>query len=86
MKYGILTFHNIPNIGALLQAYSLCKAVRSFGADCEIIDYKCDKIEERELIYKRHPNILKDLITSVLAQDKEENKTLSSLYAFKTRL
>lgn len=62
MKYGILTFHNIPNIGALLQAYSLCKAVRSFGADCEIIDYKCDKIEERELIYKRRPNILKDLI------------------------
>lgn len=61
MKYGILTFHNIPNIGALLQAYSLCEAIKKLGVDCEIIDYKCDNIEKRELVYKPHPNILKDI-------------------------
>lgn len=62
MKYGIITFHNIPNIGALLQAYSLCKTIRSLGADCEIIDYRCENIKKRELVYKPHPNIFKDII------------------------
>ena len=32
MKYGILIFHNIPNIGALLQAFGLCTTIRKFGA------------------------------------------------------
>lgn len=62
MKYGILTFHNIPNIGALLQAYSLCMVIRNMGYDCEIIDYECDNIVKRELCYHPHPNPLKDLV------------------------
>lgn len=66
MKYGILTFHNTPNIGALLQAYSLCEAIRTFGVNCEIIDYKCDNIERRELVYKPHPNVVKDIILRIL--------------------
>lgn len=66
MKYGILTFHNIPNIGALLQAYSLCEAIKQQGGDCEIIDYKCDNIEKRELVYKPHSNILKDIVLRYL--------------------
>lgn len=62
MKYGILTFHNIPNIGALLQAYSLCETVRNIGVDCDIIDYRCENIVKRELIYKPHHNLFKDII------------------------
>lgn len=62
MKYGILTFHNIPNIGALLQAYGLCKAMRDLGADCEIIDYTCENIKKRELTYHPKSNIIKDIL------------------------
>lgn len=51
MKYGILTFHNIPNIGALLQAYGLCTTIRKLGAECDLIDYQCDNIIYRELTF-----------------------------------
>ena len=61
MKIGILTFHNIPNIGAILQSYSLCQALRQLGFECEIIDYNCENIIRRELTYHHHPNIFKDI-------------------------
>ena len=44
MKVGILTFHNIPNYGAALQAVALCNAVSKLGLECEIINYKCENI------------------------------------------
>lgn len=59
MKYGILTFHNIPNYGAAFQALALCKTMRDFGADCEIIDYRCDNIAQRELVFKKSNNPIK---------------------------
>ena len=62
MKYGILTFHNIPNIGALLQAYSLCKAIRKLGGDCEIIDYSCENIIKRELTYMPKSNFFRNAL------------------------
>ena len=31
MRYGILTYHQIPNYGAVLQAYALCAAIRKLG-------------------------------------------------------
>ena len=62
MKIGILTFHNIPNFGAILQAYALCKALRHMGHECEIINYRCDNIVARELTYHPHPNIIKNII------------------------
>lgn len=39
MKFGILTFHNIPNIGAVLQAYFHYNKMRQFNQECELIDY-----------------------------------------------
>ena len=62
MKIGILTFHNIPNFGAVLQAYSLCEALRQIGHECEIINYRCDNIVARELTYHPHPNIIKNIL------------------------
>lgn len=47
---GILTFHRASNYGAVLQAYALYKALNKFGIDCEIINYKCDKIEKSHTI------------------------------------
>ena len=65
MKIGILTFHNIPNIGAILQAYGLCQALRKQGYDCEIIDYKCQNIIDRELTYHPHRNLIKDVLLRI---------------------
>lgn len=44
-KVGILTFHRAINYGAVLQAYALRDAIISLGFECEIIDYRCPKIE-----------------------------------------
>lgn len=49
MKYGILTYHNIPNFGAVLQAYALYEKIREIGIECEIIDYQCEKRTEAML-------------------------------------
>lgn len=64
MKYGILTFHNIPNIGVLLQAYGLCTTIRKLGTECDLIDYHCDNIIYRELTF--HPAV--GFLRNVLAQ------------------
>ncbi len=39
MKVGIITFHNVPNYGAVLQAYSLYKLVEQVTGDVEVLDY-----------------------------------------------
>lgn len=62
MKYGILTFHNIPNCGAVLQAYSLCRTIRELGVDCEILDYYNENIIKRELAFVREANPVKNII------------------------
>ena len=66
MKTGILTFHNIPNIGAVLQAFALCSSIRKEGVECEIIDYHCENIIKRELTCPKVGNILKDIIIRML--------------------
>ncbi|HON93206.1 MAG TPA: polysaccharide pyruvyl transferase family protein [Sedimentisphaerales bacterium] len=40
MRVGILTFHHVPNYGAVLQAYALSHAVRDLGHDPLILDYR----------------------------------------------
>lgn len=40
MKVGILTFHDGPNHGAFLQAWSTFRLLREAGYDVEIINYK----------------------------------------------
>lgn len=61
MKCGIMTYHNIPNYGAILQAYALCAAIRKLGMDCEIIDYQCNNILKRELSLPQYSNPVKVL-------------------------
>lgn len=63
MKCGILTYHNIPNIGAILQAQALCEFIRSCGFDCDIIDYTCKNIVSRELTFHPSPNILNNILS-----------------------
>ncbi len=42
MKIGILTYHNVVNYGAVLQAYALQQFLSNKGYDAEIIDYQND--------------------------------------------
>lgn len=51
MKIGILTFHRACNYGAVLQAYALQKVIGNLGADCEIIDYRNEVIEQSNHIF-----------------------------------
>ena len=74
MNIGILTFHNIPNIGAVLQAYSLCSALRDLGAECEIIDYTCDNIRKRELDFRSTGNYIRDIFYRLFVWPKTKKK------------
>ena len=39
MKVGLVSYHKEPNYGTMLQAYALAEAVRSFGKECEYLNY-----------------------------------------------
>lgn len=82
MKYGILTFHNIPNIGALLQAYGLCTTIRKLGAECDLINYQCDNIIYRELTFHPAVGFLRNVLAKFIWR-KTERKIKSCQYFMK---
>lgn len=49
MKVGILTFHRADNYGAVLQVYALYTQCVTMGYDTEVIDYRCNAIENAYL-------------------------------------
>lgn len=48
MKYGIMTFQDTINYGALLQAFAMQKTFSDLKIENELIDYRCDNIVKRE--------------------------------------
>ncbi len=46
-KIGILTYHRAINYGALLQVYALQHIIQKLSAECIIIDYRNNKLENR---------------------------------------
>jgi hypothetical protein len=50
LKIGILTFQATRNYGANLQAFALQKTIEGLGVPCEIIDYRCRAVDERERV------------------------------------
>jgi len=69
MKAGILTFHDGPNHGAYLQAYSLYMILESWGYTPEIINYKNPKHYFKENIrpwfmYRRPIRFLDHILKS----------------------
>lgn len=79
MKIGILTFHYIPNVGASLQAYALCTYLRAKGLDVEMIDYHCDGLDKREIIFKKSGNIVYDFLRMILVRPREKKKIRNCL-------
>lgn len=75
MKIGILTFQRTTNFGSFLQMFGLYEAVRNLGFDCEVIDYSCKAIEDRELpVSKPRSNTVKGLIGFLLFESKIRKK------------
>ena len=62
MRTGILTFHRSRNYGAVLQAYALCSVLNDLGIETDIIDYKCDKIEENLKLWNPKENKIKAIL------------------------
>ena len=50
-RFGILTYHNANNYGAVLQAYALQRFLKDrFGEDCvDVIDYQCLGVKRQRL-------------------------------------
>lgn len=44
-KIGVLTFHRAVNYGAALQTYALQKSIQKAGCDTEVVDYRCEFLE-----------------------------------------
>jgi hypothetical protein len=66
MKIGILTFHRAKNFGAFLQAFSLQEYLKSLEHNVEIIDYRCNAIEQSDNLFDfkslfKRKNILKSI-------------------------
>lgn len=75
MKIGLITFHDTNNFGSYLQTYGLYKKVEDLGYNCEVIDYQCKSIVQRELPKKStltlNPRtILKDILFERVLRNK----------------
>lgn len=46
-RTGIITFHNVQNFGAFIQAWSLVQAVQTLGKQAEVIDYRPAGLETK---------------------------------------
>ena len=44
MKVGVLTYHSANNYGTCLQCYALMHLVEQAGYDCDVIDYRGEKL------------------------------------------
>lgn len=84
MKIGLLTFHDTNNFGSYLQTYGLYKKVVDLGYDCEIIDYKCKAIIEREHIGKRKLPLTPRAILKDFFIDRVIRKKYAQLFEWLT--
>lgn len=73
-KCGIITFHYIPNFGAILQAFALYKSIHDLGIDVEIIDYRCENLDKRELSSIGSDRLIKKIYQSIFIEPNRKNK------------
>lgn len=74
MKIGILTYHDTTNYGAVLQEYALAKTINGFGYDCEVIQYKCEAVENREKLFDFNNISLKKIIKFIILGRSNRDK------------
>lgn len=91
MKVGLLTFHRADSYGANLQAYALYSVLNQFGCDVEIIDYRCNAIED---VYKPagFPKIRKNMVAFIksvfvyLCVHKDELRKIENFNKFRSNM
>ena len=49
-KIALLTIHNTVNYGSALQTFALYKSIEELGYDIELLDYRCQEIENKEFL------------------------------------
>ena len=57
-KIATLAFQRAINFGAVLQTYALQQAIKAFGTDVEVLDYRCESEEKRYYRIPRNPKTL----------------------------
>lgn len=61
MKIAIISYHRAINYGAVLQVYAHMYSIEKLGCQCDVIDYRCAKLENDYKVTS-----LKDLIRMML--------------------
>ena len=76
-RFGILTYHNANNYGAVLQAYALQRFLKDrFGEECvEVIDYQCEGVKRQRRFgyYMKGQNPLSGIIHFMGARKRINN-------------
>lgn len=66
-KIGIITFHRAKNYGAVLQSYALQQTIQKLGGDCEIVDYKCENVDNGYKPFQLdRRNLIKSFLKTIL--------------------
>lgn len=73
-KIAILTFHRSINYGAVLQAFALKSVITELNADCSIIDYKNQFIEDINQVKLLNFNSTKDFINGIITYPTKKKK------------
>lgn len=68
MRAGILTFQNVDNYGATLQAYALASALGDLGAEVEIINYSNQTLDKATRLVKVGERPSRDMIAKVVSR------------------
>ena len=82
-KIGIITFHRAKNYGAVLQAYALQHTLEQLGSNCEIVDYKCENIDNGYKPFQfSKTDPIKSILKSIVMYRKRAKKIeqFSSFY------
>ncbi|MGG7141933.1 polysaccharide pyruvyl transferase family protein [Clostridium nigeriense] len=74
MKIGILTYHDTTNYGAVLQEYALAKTLNEYGCDCEVIQYRCEAVENREKLFNFKNMSVKKIIKFLVLGSSNRRK------------
>ena len=83
-KIGLITFHDTNNFGSYLQTYGLYKKITDLGFYCEVIDYQCRSIIDREIPPKFKITLsLKQILLEVIVKSVLRRK-YSNLKRFLT--
>lgn len=66
MKIGLISYHNEPNYGTMLQAFALSKALAKLGVESEYLQYFSFK--QRSFVFKAFRNIIRTFIPAPPSQ------------------